>query len=100
MISVEETDPKKQLVTFGDHHGRECSLQISTVSESPALWMGCNELGLSQHIPGLGWQAVDLEGGEVKGNTRMHLTKEQVSALLPLLTRFVEEGVLVCQEKT
>lgn len=61
---------------FIDRYGRVCSIQDSSLATEGAIWLGCNE--------GLHHQG--------KCMARMHLTREMVKELLPLLHRFVETG--------
>ena len=63
---------------FKDKYGQECSLQDSSLASEPAIWLGVD---------------VDLKGEDV--HDRMHLTQEQVKALLPILTYFAETGEYV-----
>ena len=82
---------------FTDENGVACSLQKSSAAEEDLIWLGCNEIGLKRFTPGVGWQTVELHQGgpgEVShiANTRMHLKREQVAELLPLLNKFVETG--------
>ena len=70
---------------FKDKYGQECSLQDSSLASEPAVWLGVD---------------IDLKGDEIQN--RMHLTQEQVKALLPILTYFAETGDYVrdFKEKT
>lgn len=52
-----------------DSKGMACSVQESSSAESDCIWLGLND-------------------------ERMHLTQEQVAALLPLLCNFVVSGEL------
>ncbi len=69
------TDRGFQVVNFTDYYSQKCSLQESSVV--PHIWLGVD---------------VDLKGNEV--NKRMHLSIEQVEALIPLLQHFVYYGKL------
>ena len=77
---------------FRDANGVECSIQKSSAAETDLLWLGCNDPNAMQ-FPGnnTGWHPYPLPSN-VECTTRMHLTREQVAALLPLLHRFVETG--------
>lgn len=54
---------------FWDRYGELCSIQKSSLATEDAIWLGVDE-------------------------HRMHLTQEQVAALLPLLQHFAETGDL------
>lgn len=87
------------LYTFADRNGVRCSLQKSSLSTEDCVWLGCDEIGLRRFEPGNGWSAVELQQDHPFGivhvaNTRMHLSREQVKVLLPLLTIFAETGEL------
>lgn len=60
-----------QVINFSDYYSQKCSLQESSVI--PHIWLGID---------------TDLKGNEV--NNRMHLSIEQVEALIPLLQYFVD----------
>lgn len=62
--------------TFLDRYGVECSIQNSSLATEDAIWLG------QQHC------------GKCDDPTRMHLTREQVAALLPALQHFVDHGAL------
>lgn len=64
---------------FLDANGDTCSIQDSSVATDALLWLGCDH---GMHVDG---QCL----------ARMHLTREMVAALLPLLHRFVETGSIV-----
>lgn len=84
---------------FADRNGVGCSIQESSLATEPAIWFGADDLGLKR-FPGngTGWHDVDLSdvfpGQTIVGNTRMHLTQDQLRELLPLLTHFAETGEL------
>lgn len=77
-------------VTFKDRYGIECSLQASSLAEEAAVWLGCDEPNARILEPEHGWQQVHIPG--LLCDTRMHLTQEQVKALLPMLQHFAETG--------
>lgn len=95
------------LISFLDHYGEECSLQKSSLATEDAIWLGVSKvrpqimssdairLGLREKTNDEGdngW--VDFEiPKEVLLSSRMHLTREQVQALLPYLIEFVTSGV-------
>lgn len=83
---------------FDDLYGNKCSIQESSLADEDAIWLGVDDANpkilASTLSPELtGWVKCPMPEG-VSFNTRMHLTREQVSELLPLLQRFVETGEL------
>jgi hypothetical protein len=82
---------------FSDGNGVSCSLQKSSAADLDMIWLGCNEIGLKKCTPGKGWEDIELKnegpgGINYVANDRMHLTRDQVAALLPILQRFVDTG--------
>ena len=81
---------------FVDRNGAPCSLQESAADS--CVWLGRNDIGLKVLGDGRGWEEIPiaalLPGRDVSANTRMHLTRYQVSVLLPFLQAFVETGAL------
>lgn len=82
---------------FTDFNGEPCSLQQSSIATEDCIWLGCNEIGLKQFEPGLGWSDINLPDEGIYGksyvaNNRMHLSRKEVEQLLPLLEKFVNEG--------
>jgi hypothetical protein len=74
---VDKTERGFHIIEFKDHYGKPCSLQESSLAVyqkpgSSALWLGVNE--------GVG--------------NRMHLTVDQVEALVRHLSHWLEEGTL------
>lgn len=89
---------------FKDLYGSECSIQESSLATDDAIWLGVNDAKpeimisdarkLGMDIPGdNGWMAYPIPE-QVCFTTRMHLNKEQVEQLLPLLKKFVKTGSL------
>lgn len=78
---------------FVDRSDVKCSVQKSSLATEDAIWFGPEEADPKVLVPGQGWQKVPLPAGCV-ANTRMHLTREHVIALLPFLQRFAETGEL------
>jgi len=93
-----------KLVEFKDRNGVSCSIQESS-SDVPSLWIGVNDANprvmkseAFQH--GINLTEDELkEGGWVEFpipdnvlfDDRMHLTKEQVKKLIPILQEFIGE---------
>lgn len=95
--AIEFTERGFAFITFDDFNGVECTLQKSSIATEDCIWFGAREIGLKRFVPlGGGWKDVELEndphGVTHVANNRMHLSREQVAALLPVLQRFVETG--------
>jgi hypothetical protein len=92
------------VVEFKDLYGAGCSVQKSSLATEDAIWFGPDDA--DPKIPASEAQRLGLEPEASTGwvpypipkqvlmKTRMHLTREQVKALLPLLQHFVETGEL------
>lgn len=91
MMTESKTDRGFDLVQFVDENGGKCSLQKSSVATKDCIWLGCE---LQAYVEGKLWD-VEHEPGSALVKTRMHLTVEQVKALLPYLQRFVETGEII-----
>lgn len=68
---------------FTDLYGEKCSLQKSSLATDDAIWFGCSE-PKQHHVT-----------GAILG--RMHLNREQVAALLPILHHFMMTGEVTDQ---
>jgi hypothetical protein len=85
---------------FTDRSGIKCSIQKSSLADEDAIWLGADEIGLKEFVayrqPNA-WEDVNLEQTQSHhyvANNQMHLTRQQVKKLLPILTYFVEAGDL------
>lgn len=81
------------LINFKDTQGADCSLQKSSSAEESKIWLGTDDADPRVLVKYEGWQPVSMPDGVIY-NTRMHLNREQVAALLPYLVNFVETGDL------
>lgn len=92
------------LVKFRDHNGVECSLQQSSAIDmesedglenpgSSYLWLGCVDADPQMFIPNgdPSWQRVPMPEQYI-ANTRMHLDRRQVVALIEHLRCWLETG--------
>ena len=84
---------------FTDRYGAGCSLQDSSLATEPAIWFGVDNadpkiMASKTRQGGTGWVPFEIPD-DVLLTTRMHLTQEQVKALLPILTHFAETGEYV-----
>lgn len=79
------------LISFEDRYGETCSLQISSLAEEACCWLGIDAPRVQLLVEGKGWQPVPLPKGALISG-RMHLTQDQVRALLPHLQAFAESG--------
>ena len=74
-------------------------MQDSSLATEPAIWFGVDDpepkiMRKDTIDGGTGWADYPLNP-HVQLSTRMHLTQEQVKALLPILTHFAETGEYV-----
>lgn len=83
---------------FTDRYGAKCSLQTSSLATESAIWLGVDDanpqiMASDTLQGGTGWVPYPIPKN-VLLTTRMHLTQDQVAALLPALQHFVETGNL------
>jgi hypothetical protein len=90
---VERTERGFAIDHFTDRNGVRCSIQKSSLADEDCIWLGCVDPDPKTFVPGKSWQSHKLPPQTIC-NTRMHLTVEQVEALLPLLQHFVATGEL------
>ena len=75
---------------FKDMDENECSIAETSVEEEDCIWFGIDEPKI---VTAIGNKPVQLpEGVEVL--SRMHLSREQVSQLIPILQKFADTGHL------
>lgn len=90
------------IVEFVDRNGRDCSLQASSAIDdeeegawenpgSSAIWLGCNDANPRIFIEDKGWTDIPMPKGYI-ANTRMHLSRTQVKALIVKLQCWVDTG--------
>lgn len=102
-------------VEFEDLYGAGCSIQLSSLAEKDAIWIGvdkadprimakdANSLGLAHLLNEgperlTGWVDYPVPN-EVQFTTRMHLSQEQVKAILPILQYFANTGMFPTEEE-
>jgi hypothetical protein len=86
---------------FNDFGGNLCNIQKSSSVED-CIWVGSKNIGMKGFVPGglpESWR--DITDAQIKekmgvqdivANNRMHLNREQVVQLLPILQKFVDTG--------
>lgn len=92
------------LFEFEDRYAAKCSLQKSSLATEDAIWLGVDDPDprvLASEASSLGVPTEETTGWvpypipeEVLLTTRMHLSRDQVAELLPILQHFVETGEL------
>lgn len=97
-IKNDVTERGFPLLTFNDHYGDACTIQKSSLATEHAIWFGvadANPQIMAKNTPegGVGWVPYSLPK-EVLLSTRMHLTQQNVQALLPILQHFADTGEL------
>lgn len=93
-----------RLGNFTDRYGMKCSIQMSSLAEEAAIWLGIDDpapeimaseaaqVGIKTNQT-TGWVPYPIPK-EVLIKTRMHLTQDQVKELLPILQHFAKHGEL------
>lgn len=93
-LKTYKTDRGFKRCDFRDGNNEPCSIQESSAAEQDMLWLGCDAKVLKRfNGDGTGWSEIPLGLNEHVAS-RMHLTREQAEALIPLLTKFVKSGHL------
>lgn len=112
---VERTSRGFEVVNFKDHYGTKCSLQASSLAiyEKPgtsAVWLGVDDaapkclhedaakLGIKTDAT-CGWVDVPMSD-KIHLTTRMHLNREQVEALIPMLQSWLKRDTFKAKAST
>lgn len=77
---------------FTDLYGAKCSIQASSLATDTAIWLGINEPEVKIMGP-KGWEDVPIPEQAMRSG-RMHLNRELVLQLLPMLQHFAMTGYL------
>lgn len=99
-IGIADTQRGFGKLNFRDRYGVACSVQKSSLATDECIWLGADHIGLKKFTPygqPTSWADVDTETDPATGvmwsaNTRMHLNRKQVRALLPILQHFADTG--------
>lgn len=91
VLSEHRTHRGFAFVEAHDSYGKQFSIQKSSLATDDAIWFGIDDPEPRVLKPGQGWVPLELPA-DVNINTRMHLTREQVAQLLPVLQHFVDTG--------
>jgi hypothetical protein len=83
------------LVMFIDGHDQECCIEMTQRAES--IWLGPTDPAMTVYeMPDRTGKTLEIQVPfGFKIHAQMHLSREQVSQLLPFLTNFVERGKLL-----
>lgn len=89
---------------FTDFYGKECSIQKSSLADADAIWFGIDNaepIVMASDAASVGVKTKETTGWvpypippAVSIHARMHLTRQQVKKLLPILIRFADTGDL------
>ncbi|RLC46027.1 MAG: hypothetical protein DRH57_06855 [Candidatus Cloacimonadota bacterium] len=102
MIYKDKTNRGFAVGAFQDYYGHDCSIQKSSLATEDAIWFGVTDaqpkvmasdakkLGVTTDET-VGWIPFAIPK-EVLLHTQMHLTREQVAEMIPILQQFVDTG--------
>lgn len=80
---------------FKDRYNEDCSIQKSSAATEDCIWLGINNPKLTVFADKTKGNYLITDMPEnFSVSSRMHLTREQVGDLLPLLQNFVNTGDL------
>lgn len=92
------------IIDFTDRYDSPCNIQKSSLATEDAIWLGvadANPIIMASQAAAHGVATSEACGwvqypvpNEVSMTTRMHLTREQVAELLPVLQHFADTGEL------
>jgi len=92
-MKLDKTSRGFAIAEFTDRYGEKCSIQKSSLATEDCIWLGVDDVIPKVMVYGEGWKPVPLPEGASTGG-RMHLTRELVKELLPLLQHFADTGEL------
>lgn len=102
MFDITHTQRGFKTITFKDLYGCGCSIQESSIASVNAIWIGIDDA--DPQIMAIDAKRYNIHTDETTGwipypipdevllSTRMHLSREQVKKLLPILQNFVDSG--------
>lgn len=96
-MKTERTPRGFAIMHFIDRNGVACTLQKSSLATEDCIWLGSDDINLKHFKAGEGWKDVPLPFSHEEhwiATNRMHLTQDQVKALLPALKHFAKTGEL------
>lgn len=96
-MSIKISPNKRGFVTgeFTDRYGEGCSIQKSSLATEDCIWLGIDDPKLTVfENESKGKYIVTKMPSNFSASGRMHLTRQMVADLLPLLQEFVETGDL------
>jgi len=100
-MEVKQTSRGFYYYEFTAADGEKCNIQKSSSAMDDYIWFGYEKIGLKGFIPfgDPAWRDVTEQQIKEKfgfeniiANNRMHLSREQVKNLLPILQKFVDTG--------
>jgi hypothetical protein len=94
-IKLEPNQRGFQTGEFTDRYGEMCSIQKSSIATDDCIWLGIDNPDLIVYEDeNKGKYIVTKMPPNFSVSSRMHLTREMVADLLPLLTNFAQTGEL------
>ena len=100
-MKPQHTDRGFAYYEFTEVNGEVCNIQKSSSAMQDCIWLGNKNIGLKGFIPHGNPSWRDVTEDQIKekfgfqyiiANNRMHLSREQVAALIPILQKFVDTG--------
>jgi hypothetical protein len=102
MIKFDKTGRGFSIGEFTDFYDYPCSIQKSSLATEDAIWLGIDNPNpqIMASVAGqygiettetTGWVPYPIPSS-VSLSTRMHLTRDQVESLIPVLQQFVDTG--------
>lgn len=91
---MEKTNRGFSIDKFMDLYGEECSIQKSSLATEDAIWIGVDNPKLTVFEENKGKYINTPMPECFMVSSRMHLNRDQVADLIPILQAFVDTGEL------
>lgn len=96
MGKLDKTERGFYYYEFKDKYDAVCSIQESSLASEDCIWFGINDvepkiMASKLQKDGVGWVKYPIPE-DVLLSSRMHLNKEQVAELIPILQTFLDTG--------
>jgi len=94
-MELKKTERGFERGEFTDLYGEKCSIQKSSLATDDAIWFGINAPKLTVFEDEKMGKYINTTVPKTwMVSSRMHLNRDQVAELLPILQKFVETGEL------